>query len=166
MIERDHRGATLFTAPAGFLAALSGYAGPSAFGIAGATLLVNGVTPEAVLWTSFVLLAVIFVRMNSHLGIFVTALWGAIFFLVVRHGSPDVRALAAYTWIWFLLIGGVVHTFRRNFGGNRSADSGFLRDLTKVPQALWCLLWCLATAAALVYGGGIIFHLVDPPLAR
>lgn len=168
MVNARQEGATQFTTDTGFLPTLFGYAGPSIFGIAGATLLVNGVSPEAVLWISVVCLVLLFIQMRTSniFGLFIAAFWATIFFVIVREGSPGIRALAAYTWIWFLLLGGVVHTFRRNAGGRRSLDSDILRDLTMVPSGFWCSLWCLVTLAALVYGGGILFGLIDPVLQR
>ncbi|WP_033340363.1 M50 family metallopeptidase [Catenuloplanes japonicus] len=148
----------------GFLAALSGYAGPSLFGIAGATLLANGVSPETMLWISFACLVIIFVQMKHVFSLFITALWGVVIFLLVREGSPGVRALAAYTLVWFLLLGGVVQTFVYNAGGRRSDDSRVLKDMTKVPMGFWCALWCMAAVAALVYGGGVLLRFIAPPL--
>ncbi|MDR7278003.1 M50 family metallopeptidase [Catenuloplanes atrovinosus] len=146
-----------------FLTAVSGYLGPSLFGLVGATMLAHGITPDAVLWTCLVLLIIILVQVKNPFGFFIVGLYGTLFFLLARYGSPGVRALGAYTLIWFLLLGGVIHTA---LGNLRAGDSVNLRKATYIPVGFWGAFWWLATLAALIYGGGVLFGIIDPVFRR
>ncbi|MFI5838270.1 M50 family metallopeptidase [Catenuloplanes sp. NPDC051500] len=160
-LHPDSSGLTVTISGSLFLTAVSGYLGPSLFGLAGATMLAHGIRPDAVLWTCLVLLIVVFIQLKNVFGLFIVGLYGTFFFLLVRYGSPGLRALGAYTLIWFLLLGGVIHTA---MGDLKNGDSVNLRKATMIPVGFWGGFWWLSTMAALIYGGGILLGLIAPPL--
>ena len=166
-LNRDGTAETNLAGANGFLAALAGYAGPSFFGVVAATMLAHRVSPDVVLWGSLVLLVVIFLQVRNVFGWFAVIVAGLVFFMVGHYGTATGRTVFVYTWVWFLLLGGFVHTVRYNISSTGwSADAGILRDLTKLPRGLWGLVWWLATLAALGYGGGLLLGLVDPVLTK
>jgi hypothetical protein len=148
-----------------FLTALVGYVGPSVFGIIGATALSNGMDPNVILWVTLVLMAVVFLQVRNVFGWLVILVAAFFFVLVALKGSPTARQVFVYTWTWFLLLGGLVHTVETNVKSvGWSGDANSLRELTKVPRGIWGALWWLATIAALVYGSGVLAGVIDPPI--
>jgi hypothetical protein len=108
-------------------------------------------------------MAVIFLRVRNFFGWLFILGAGAVFVMVAINGSPTARQVFVYTWTWFLLLGGLVHTVETNLKSvGWSGDANTLRQLTKVPRGIWGGLWWLATIAALVYGGGVLAGVVDP----
>jgi peptidase M50B-like protein len=165
-MNRDGTGETVWQGTNGFLATLAGYAGPSVFGLAGATMLAHGVQPDLVLWVSFILIAIVFLQMRNVFGFLAVFAAGFLFYLVVRYGTVGGRTVFAYAWVWFLLLGGFIHTVQYNLRRNGwSADAVSLRDMTNLPRGFWGMLWWLVTLAALVYGGGVLLGLIDPLLS-
>ncbi|GAB7047197.1 M50 family metallopeptidase [Catenuloplanes indicus] len=162
-LNPDSSGLTVTINGNAFLTSVSGYLGPSLFGLVGATMLAHGLSPDAVLWTCVVLLIITFVQMRNFFGFFIVGLYGTLFFLLARHGSPGVRALSAYTLVWFLLLGGVIHTALSNL---KAGDSTNLRKMTMIPAGFWGAFWWLATLAALVYGAGVLLGFIDPVFQR
>ncbi|MDQ7907011.1 M50 family metallopeptidase [Phytohabitans sp. ZYX-F-186] len=147
-----------------FLYWIAGYVGPSLFGIAGAILLDNGAHPDAILWTTIVLLGAVVLQMRKFFGIAAVAVAGFFLIMIVRNATPTAREVCAYTLIWFLLFGGVIQNMednRKSVGW--SGDGASLRDYTKIPKGFWGMLWWLATLAALGYGGGILVGAIDAP---
>ena len=164
-LNRDGTAVTNLAGANLFLSALAGYVGPSLFGILAATMLGHGVSPDVVLWASLVLLVVIFLQVRNVFGWLAVVVAGFLFFMVGHYGTPTGRTVFVYTWVWFLLLGGFVHTVQYNVRSlGWSADAGILRDLTKLPRGLWGLLWWLATLVALAYGGGLLLGVIDPVL--
>jgi hypothetical protein len=163
-VNADSTGLTKLKIRNPFIATLAGYAGPSLFGIVGAIVLARGAEPDAVLWVSIVMLALILVQMRNLFGVFAVVVAGFALVMVVRNASPGVREVFAYTLVWFLLLGGVIGAvFRNRKSVGWSADAGGLREMTRLPKGFWGMLWWLATLAALVYGGGILFGAIDAP---
>jgi hypothetical protein len=164
-MNMDGTGATNVRGSNVFLFALVGYAGPSLFGLLGATLLANSVDPDVILWVSLALLAVIFLQIRNVFGWVAVLVVGVFFFMVVHYGTQTGRMVFVYTVTWFLLLGGFMHTVQYNMKNlGWSADAGILRDATRLPRGLWGLLWWLATLAALIYGGGLLLGAIDPLL--
>jgi hypothetical protein len=146
-----------------FLTGLMGYAGPSLFGLLGATMLANRVHPNVIIWTSLVLMALILLQIRNVFGWIAVLVTGFVFWMVVHYGTPTGRQVFVYTWVWFLLLGGFVQNVQYNISRHGwSADAGILRDLTRLPRGFWGALWWLTTLAALIYGGGVLFGAVDP----
>jgi hypothetical protein len=155
-----------FTTVAGgwaLLIGLSGYLGPPLLGIIGATMLANGVHPNVVLWVSLGLMAVVLLQMRSVFGWLAVLGTGVLFWMVVHYGNPTGRVVFVYTWVWFLLLGGFISTVETNLSRDGwSVDAGILRKITRIPRGIWGGLWWLATLAALIYGGGVLFGAIDP----
>jgi len=79
--------------------------------------------------------------------------------------GKDVQTLFAYTWTWFLLVGGFRHVleFRRirpRGGKDSDSDAAVLRKMTFLPAPLWVGFFWIATFAALLYGGGILLGML------
>ncbi len=142
-----------------FLTALAGYLGPSLFGLAGALLLTGGRT-VAVLWLSLLFLALMMLVVANLFGAVVLVGTGGLLFLAARYATGEAQTVAAYTWVWFLLIGGFLHVldFRRERakGPDTGSDAVALRAMTFLPAPLWVGFFWLATLAALLYGAAIL----------
>lgn len=160
-LRMNGNGLTQVRAPNKLLFWVSGYLGPSLFGLTGATALAHGANPEAVLWVAFILMVLTFIQVRNFFGFFIVSLYGALFFVLARYGAPDVRALSAYTLVWFLLLGGVLQNALTKI---RIGDASDLKSLTMLPIGFWTMLWWMANTAALIYGGGVLLRLIAPPL--
>ena len=142
-----------------FATFLAGYLGPPLFGLAGAILLNVG-RVVGMLWLSlfFLLCALVMSRTGySFLAILATA---AMVLLVLRYASPGLQVAFGYTWIWFLLIGGIRSVLElsnaRQAITDTSSDAYQLRRLTLIPATLWVGFFGLFTFAALVAGALIL----------
>jgi hypothetical protein len=142
---------------------LAGYLGPSLFGLCGALLLVHD-KATAVLWISllFLFLMLLQVALKNAFGAVVVVGTGVVIFLVARYASDSVQTMFAYTWVWFLLIGGCRDTVRL-LKLKSGTDANILRELTHMPAVLFRFVFALATLAALVLGAGILLELVAVP---
>jgi hypothetical protein len=152
------------------VAALFGYIGPSVFGILGAVMLANRLQPHVVLWVSFGLLVAILLQIRNFFGAVSVIIAGFLFFMVARYGTTTGRTVFAYTWVWFLLMGGFWHVLEfigirqaiRSRGRKDTESDAFgLREKTHIPATLWVGFWWLASLVALVCGAGILLELVD-----
>ncbi|OLB80588.1 MAG: hypothetical protein AUI14_06100 [Actinobacteria bacterium 13_2_20CM_2_71_6] len=104
-------------------------------------------------------------QIGNVFGAVVVIATGGLLFLVIRYGSRDVQTLFAYTWTWFLLVGGFRHVleFRRirpRGGKDSDSDAAVLRKMTFLPAPLWVGFFWIATFAALLYGGGILLGML------
>jgi hypothetical protein len=154
-----------------FLTGLMGYLGPSMFGLLGALLMVHGAT-TAVLWLSMVFLAVMLLQMAHLRGILIVLATGALVFVVARYGSRTAQTVFAFTWVWFLLIGGFRHVVyyvsvrkeaKESKKPDKTSDGYRLREQTHIPTALWVGFFWLTTLAALLLGGAILLGMVAQP---
>jgi Peptidase M50B-like len=162
IIEGKGHGSThsRLSGPGGrFLTAMAGYLGPPIFGLAGAILLSVG-RVRGMLWLSLFFLVCALAMSRgwfSRLTIIVT---GVLVYWVVRYAGPTALEVFAYTWVWFLLIGGLrsvaeLSRERRMFT-DTSSDAYQLRQLTMLPSALWVGFFGLCGMAALVTGAFIL----------
>lgn len=156
---------------AGIFVSLAGYLGPSLFGLLGALLLSQGKT-VAVLWLTLAFLVLMLLQIANVFGFLSVIATGAVVYLVARYASSGVQTVFAYTWIWFLLMGGTksvveLHAARRVGSRTGKPDKGsdavVLRQSTRVPAPLWVGFFFLATLAALFFGGAILFGMVLEP---
>jgi hypothetical protein len=131
-----------------FPVALSGYLGPSAFGLGAAKLIELRYT-TVVLYAVLFLLAVLLVGLRRSFGLITVFLAGGIVFGIARFTPVPVQVTAAYSITWLLLLSGVRRVMEV---GVRSDDGGRLRAMTHLPHALWFLLWLAATLAAAAEG--------------
>jgi hypothetical protein len=132
--------------------ALSGYVGPSAFGLGAAKLIELRYT-AVVLWGVLFLLAVLLLGMRWSFGLISVFLAGASVFVIARYTPMPVQVVASYAIAWLLLLSGVRRVLEVGTG---SSDGGFLRGMTGIPQTLWFLFWLAATLAAAVVGARLL----------
>jgi hypothetical protein len=150
-LRSDGSGATDISPAAGLRAfpiALSGYLGPSAFGLGAAKLIELRYT-TLVLYGVLFLLFVLLVGLRWSFGVITVLLAGGIVFGIARYTPMPVQVTTAYSISWLLLLSGVRRVVEV---GLRSDDGGRLRGMTHLPHALWFLLWLAATLAAAAEG--------------
>jgi hypothetical protein len=142
-----------------FMTGLAGYTGPSIFGIIGAALLAENQL-AVVLWVSIAMLALALLQARSVVMFTLTLLLGGVFFLVVRYAAAGEQRFFAYTWVWFLLLGGfrgVIHLQILRRDNSNVGDVGILRSMTHLPGSLWAGLFWLVSLVGLIYGACLMF---------
>lgn len=153
-----------------FPVALVGYFGASMLGLFFAMVL-NSADPLAVLWVTLILLALLLVAIRGFYGTVQVLLVAGVFGLGIRYGSETFQTWMAYTWTWFLLLGGVsaafrLHANRRSYraAGERDtkSDAYRLRRLTYTPAVLWVAVFILGTILALLVGALVLLGIPVP----
>ncbi|WP_420749069.1 M50 family metallopeptidase [Rhodococcus sp. O3] len=135
--------------------AFAGYVGPAVLGFLAATLLTLD-RPAAVLWSVLAALALLILLIRNLFGFLSVLVVGAAVGAAAYYGDPVIRYTAAYLLTWVLLFGAtrpvveLARTHRRGGGGGSDADQ--LRWLTRIPAAVWILVFGLVTAGTAVYG--------------
>jgi hypothetical protein len=140
------------------LATIVGYYGPPLFGLLGAALLVHG-TATGVLWVFLVLLACLLLFVRNLFGALVVVATGALFYLTLTYGSATAQLVVACSWVWLLLISGVVTAFEHFRHGS---DYGLLQAKTWIPGFVWATLSVVVALAALWYGGSWLLGFSHP----
>jgi hypothetical protein len=142
-----------------FLFYLAGYIGPSLFGVAGAILLSTG-RVRAALWLSLVLVACGLWLAKGWFSVGAMAAVGGLIFLIIRYAGAGAQTFLTYTWVWFLLIGGIRGVFVlaeiRASGKDTDSDAYELSKLTSLPAAIFVGFFALVGFVALVAGGLIM----------
>jgi len=152
-INSDATGETLILkGPGSGFTGFVGYLGPSAFGLVAAVLISLGYA-RAVLWLALLLLTLILFRVRNLFGVASVLANGALFVLLLSHGSPKLQVTAAYVLSWLLLLAGVGVVLT---DGSNAGDAVNLRKMTHLPRFLWSLLWLAITVAALVAGARLL----------
>jgi hypothetical protein len=155
-LNSDATGETLILkadkGPGRIFMAFVGYLGPSFFGLGAAALISLGYA-RAVLWLALILLTLILFRVRNLFGVVSVLFNGALFVLILSHGSPKLQVTAAYVLSWFLLLSAVGVVLTR---GSNAADAAYLREITRLPRFLWSLLWLVITVAALAMGARLL----------
>jgi hypothetical protein len=139
-----------------FVAALSGYLGPSVFGLSGSLLLARGHV-AGVLWVSLALLFAALLLAATWFTRLVVIAIGALIVLVLKNTVGTQQAFFAYTWVWLLLMAGFGHVLWHK---SAASDYARLREETYLPVSIWYGLYWLLTLTALVVGAGILFGLI------
>ena len=157
----QHVGAT--SAPRGtsffsVLATIVGYYGPPLFGLLGAALLVRG-SATGVLWVFLLLLGGLLLLVRNLFGALIVVSTGAIFYLTVRYGSAQAQIIVACSWVWLLLISGVVSAFEHFRHGG---DYAILRRHTLIPGFVWATLSVVVAVGALWFGGSWLLGFSRP----
>jgi hypothetical protein len=132
--------------------ALSGYLGPSGFGLGAAKLIELRYTP-VVLWGVLFLLAVLLAGLRRSFGLISVIVAGGTVFGIARYTPIHVQVVSAYAIAWLLLLSGVRRVVEV---GLRSDDGIRLRGITGLPNALWFLFWLAATLAAAAEGARLL----------
>jgi Peptidase M50B-like len=157
----QHVGATSPPKDASFfsvLATIVGYYGPPLFGLLGAALLVHG-TATGVLWVFLLLLGGLLLFVRNLFGALVVVATGALFYLTVTYGSATAQLVVACSWVWLLLISGVVSAFEHFRHGR---DYGILQAKTWIPGFFWATLSVVVALGALWYGGSWLLGFSRP----
>jgi Peptidase M50B-like len=140
------------TGPGIVLTSAAGYPAPALLGLGAAALLAVGHL-TALLLLSLVLLAGLIVAIRNAYGMLAVLVTGGAIAAVGLLAAPEVQAGFGYTMTWFLLLGGVRPVLElqreRRQGGPRRTDADQLARLTRVPGAVWVLLFGLVAVAAL-----------------
>jgi Peptidase M50B-like len=132
--------------------ALSGYLGPSGFGLGAAKLIELRDTP-VVLYLVLVLLAVLLVGLRRSFGLIIVLAAGGIVFGIARYAPVHVQLVSAYSVTWLLLLSGV----RRVVEAGLGSDDGIrLQGVTRLPRALWFGFWLAAALAAAAEGARLL----------
>ena len=132
--------------------ALSGYLGPSAFGLGAAKLIELRYTP-AVLYVVLFLLAVLLVGLRWSFGVISVLVAAGVVSGIAWFTPMHVQVISAYAVTWLLLLSGVRRVVEV---GLRSDDGIRLRGITGLPHALWFLFWLAATLAAAAEGARLL----------
>src|SRR4051794_26109513 len=140
------------------LATIVGYYGPPVFGLLGAALLVHG-SATGMLWVFLLLLGGLLLLVRNLFGALIVVATGALFYLTVTYGSAQAQLLVACSWVWLLLISGVLTAFEHFRHG---ADYAILRRHTLIPGFVWATLSVIVALAALWYGGSWLLGFSRP----
>jgi hypothetical protein len=153
LLHRSGSGATIAfgvnRGPRWTLVCFVGYLGPSAFGLWAAKLIETG-RVVTVLWTAVILLVLLLFLIRKSFGIVSVPAAIVVLALVMRYSHAWLEEVVAYGMTWLLLLSGV--RVARSHGA-RSGDAWNLSDATRVPRAIWALLWLAGTLLAVVIGG-------------
>ncbi len=140
------------------LAFAVGYWGPSLFGLLGAALLVHG-SATGTLWVFLVLLGGLILFVRNLFGILVVAATGSVLYLTVTYGSAQAQVLVACTWVWLLLVLGVMFAFGHFTTGK---DYEILAGKTWITRYFWATIALAVAAACLWYGGSWLLGFSGP----
>lgn len=147
------------TGPGMVLTLLAGYVAASLLGLGGAALLEAG-RVALLLWAAVVLLAVMLLWVRNLYGLLAVVVAGAAVFAVSWYAEPQVQAVFAYAFVWFLLLGGVrpVGELQARRWRRRSpeSDADQLSRLTWLPGLIWVGLFGLVNLAALALAGWLL----------
>lgn len=149
---------------ASVLIGLSGYTGPSVFGLIGAILLNTG-RVASMLWLSLFFLGLAMFVCHSWFTAGVILATGGLIYVIASNGAPGLQQFFAYTWIWFLLIAGLrdvlqLAPIKRNAKGP-GGDSIILRDATKVPTQVFVGCFSIFNFAVLIVGALILVRAIN-----
>ncbi|WP_198167493.1 M50 family metallopeptidase [Microbispora sp. ATCC PTA-5024] len=162
-LHSDTSGVTLTrgnpTGPGMVATAAAGYVAPSLIGL-GASWLVAAGRITLLLWAVLVLLVCMLLMIRNFFGAVALLAVGGAVFALSWFAPPNVQGACAYAAVWFLLLGGVrpileLQTKRRR-GRAPDSDADQLARLTRVPGALWVLLFLLVSTASLAAGAYLL----------
>lgn len=131
---------------------LSGYFGPSGFGVAAAELIRLGHV-IAVLWLSLIALLILMVPLRMSFGVLSVILAFVLLFGFIRYATVGTQVVGGYSLAWFMLVSGVKHVVKRPIG---IGDDEFLRGATRIRHSFWHRAWLAGSLAALIYGAVVL----------
>lgn len=155
ILDRDRNGLTRYLANRGLrlvLVGIVGYLGPSAFGVAAASLIMLGY-PVAVLWLTVLLLVMLLSTLAWSFGCVSVPIAIGLLVLILRYGHTGAEVILSYGLAWMLLLSGVAVAFAHGTG---ASDARSLHERTHLPRGLWALIWMAGTVYALVIGGRML----------
>ena len=157
--QGQHEGVTYGTNSfVSVLAGVAGYLGPPLFGLLGAALLVRG-SATGVLWVFLLLLGGLILFVRNLFGILVVAAVGVLFYLTLTYGSAQAQTLVACTWVWLLLILGLMFAIGHFAGGG---DHAILQHHTWITKYFWASISVVVATIALWYGGSWLLGFSRP----
>jgi hypothetical protein len=141
-------------------AGLAGYLGPSIFGLAGAWMLVHGISPRSILLMTLVLMAMLLVMVRNIFGFIAVPLTIALVWTVAMRAAENVQLVFTYVWIWFLLMGGTrqIPELYGNWKTGGEPDTQHLAKATGLSDAFFVAFFWLGSMVALVYGGVLLLQ--------
>jgi hypothetical protein len=134
----------------GILSALAGYLTPPLVGLAGANLVLAGLS-WSLLWASLILLLGAYFMAKDLFTTLIVLLAGAGIGWTAVQGSPELQAGVAVALVWLMLLGGVSSLVGQGFGVDGS-DAAVLARYTLVPRILWVALFWFAAVVCLWVG--------------
>jgi len=143
-LHSDTSGLTLSRGrPSGFgmvITGLAGYITPPLLGMGAAALLAIG-RITLLLWLTVILLAAMLIMIRNVFGVVSVVVTIAIVLGVSWYAGADVQSAFAYTFAWFLLLGGGRAVFELQQSRYRrqapASDADQVGRLTHVPAILW-----------------------------
>src|SRR5690606_14716552 len=147
-LHSDTSGLTLTrgrpTGPGMIVTAAAGYVSPSLIGLGAAWLAAAGHV-TLLLWAVLALLACMLLMIRNVFGAVALLTVGGAVFALSWFAPPEVRAVGAYAGVWFLLLGAVRPILElraeRRRGRAANSDADQLARLTRIPGALWVMLF-------------------------
>jgi hypothetical protein len=131
---------------------LAGYITPPLLGMGAAALLAIG-RITLLLWLVLVLLAAMLVMIRNVYGVISVVITIVIILAVSWYATADVQSAFAYTFAWFLLLGGARAVLELQQSRRRrqapGSDADQVGHLTRVPAVLWVGFFAVVSLAAL-----------------
>ena len=138
----------------------AGYVAPSVVGLGGVVLLAFDQVTLMLWGATGVLLGMLLMVRNAYGALLLVAAGAAVVGLSL-YADAEVQAAFGYGAAWFLLLGAVrpvgeLQRQRRYGGGGLATDADQLARLTRIPGAVWVVIFGLITLGALVAGGWLL----------
>jgi hypothetical protein len=131
---------------------LAGYITPPLLGVGASALLAVG-RITLLLGLFLVLLAAMLIMIRNVFGVVSVVITIAIILGVAYYASPDIQAVFAYAFTWFLLLGGARAVFELQQSRYRrqapGSDADQVGHLTHVPAIVWVGFFAVVALAAL-----------------
>ncbi|WP_250447432.1 M50 family metallopeptidase [Actinotalea sp. C106] len=141
--------------PGMVLTLLAGYTAPALIGLGAAAMLSRGLA-VALLWAVLLLLALLLLQIRNLFGLWVVLVCGVGVFAVTWWAEPRLQSAVAYALTFFLLLAAprtvLELAVSRRRGRARGSDADQLAGLTRVPGALWVLVFAVVTLGSLALG--------------
>lgn len=147
------------TGPGMVATMVAGYPAPALLGLGAALLLARGYI-TGMLMLTVLLLLVLLTRTRGAFGVLSVLVTAAVVLAVAWLTPTQAQAVFAYSFAWFLLLGGVRPVFElartRARRGVRESDPDQLARLTRTAGGLWITVFAVANLALLAAGVGVL----------
>lgn len=145
--------------PSAVLTLLAGYLAPALLGLGAAWLISQGLI-VLLLWVCLILLLAMALFVRNVYGWVAMIVTGGIVFAIIWWAEPQVQSALVYAGTWFMLLGAVRPVWevwrQRLRGKAKDSDPDQLHDITRVPAAVWLLLFGVVNAFSLVWGAQLL----------
>ena len=147
------------TGPGMVATLLAGYLGPALVGLGAVALLLSG-HALGLLWLFVLLLALMLLQIRNLYGFAVVVLTGGALSALTWYGSAAAQTGVATLLTWLLLLAApkpVVELVRQHRAGRaQHSDASQLSRLTRLPVAVWIVLFGVLNVAGLVTGTALL----------